>query len=183
MLLSEEVDSPYPELNPTTLQTQINIFKHNYKYKNLKEAAAVLRDQMAEISGLLNQVDILIQLLTVVPAGVAEAEGSFSALRRLKTWLSVDSTVWRFVSYIKTILTLLTKRRSANGLSQQMNREKLYFDSFFVLDQEEGGVEFKIWLSHYSTTFSFFFFMFIHLALSSDSFLIVSYTETYMFIN
>ncbi len=40
-----------------------------------------------EARGLFSQVEALLRLLLVVPASSAEAERSFSALRRLKTWL------------------------------------------------------------------------------------------------
>lgn len=36
------------------------------------------------------QAEVLLRLLVVVPASSAEAERSFSALRRLKTWLRTE---------------------------------------------------------------------------------------------
>jgi hypothetical protein len=47
-----------------------------------------------EVRGLFSQVKALVSLLLVVPDSSVEAERSFSALRRLKTWLrsSVSQT-------------------------------------------------------------------------------------------
>lgn len=42
--------------------------------------------------GLFDQVESLVRLLLVIPVSSAEAERSFSALRRLKTWLRTTMT-------------------------------------------------------------------------------------------
>lgn len=43
-----------------------------------------------EVRGLFDQVEVLIRILLVVPVSSCEAERSFSALRRLKTWLRAN---------------------------------------------------------------------------------------------
>ena len=46
-----------------------------------------MRGLSNECRALLNQVEGLVRLLLLVPASSATAERSFSALRRIKTWL------------------------------------------------------------------------------------------------
>ena len=46
-----------------------------------------MRSAVPEVRRLFGQVEVLISLLLVVPGTSCEAERSFSALRRLKTWL------------------------------------------------------------------------------------------------
>ena len=46
-----------------------------------------MRSVVAEVRNLFGQIQALLRLLLVVPATSCEAERSFSALRRLKTWL------------------------------------------------------------------------------------------------
>ncbi|KAF3841465.1 hypothetical protein F7725_007327 [Dissostichus mawsoni] len=91
VLLTGELDTAvvdqYPELNQRSLKVQLDMFKLQYPFKSTSEAAAILRSQLPEVRGLFDQVEALIRLLMVVPAASAEAERSFSALRRLKTWL------------------------------------------------------------------------------------------------
>ncbi|KAF3841501.1 hypothetical protein F7725_007363 [Dissostichus mawsoni] len=83
VLLTGELDTAvvdqYPELNQRSLKGSLTCLS--------SKAAAILRSQLPEVRGLFDQVEALIRLLMVVPAASAEAERSFSALRRLKTWL------------------------------------------------------------------------------------------------
>ena len=58
-----------------------------YKFGTVGEAAVVLRGLSKECRALFNQVEVLVRLLLLVPASSATAERSFSALRRMKTWL------------------------------------------------------------------------------------------------
>lgn len=90
VLLTGEMDAAvdqYPELNRRSLEVQLSMFKLQYPYTTTSEATAILTSQLPEVRGLFTQVEALVRLLMVVPAASAEAERSFSALRRLKTWL------------------------------------------------------------------------------------------------
>lgn len=90
VLLSGNMDpvvEQYPELNKNFLEVQLPMFQLQYKYSTSTEAAAILRGLLPEVRGLFSEVEMLVRLLMVVPASSAEAERSFSALRRLKTWL------------------------------------------------------------------------------------------------
>ena len=89
-LLTGELDDSldeYPELNRASLCVQLPLFRNKYPCSSSVEAAEVLRGLPVEVQGLFDQVEVLIRILLVVPVSSCEAERSFSALRRLKTWL------------------------------------------------------------------------------------------------
>lgn len=83
----DEVVDQYPELNRESLKVQLPMFLSNNTYKSSAQAADILRGMSVEVRGLFDQVEALVRLLLVIPVSSAEAERSFSALRRLKTWL------------------------------------------------------------------------------------------------
>lgn len=89
-LLTEEVDDivyQYPELNRENLKVQLAMFRSKNTFKSSAEVANIMRGMAVEVRGLFDQVETLVRLLLVIPVSSAEAERSFSALRRLKTWL------------------------------------------------------------------------------------------------
>ena len=67
----------------------------NYTYQTSLDVASIIREMVPEVRGLFSQVEALVRLLLVVPASSAEAERSFSALRRLKTWLRSSTSQTR----------------------------------------------------------------------------------------
>jgi hypothetical protein len=79
--------APYREIDWTSFSTELRMFHKHKKYSSLSEAAGLLRMMSMEMRSLFPEVEKLIKLLLVCPAATAEAERSFSALRRLKTWL------------------------------------------------------------------------------------------------
>ncbi len=90
VLLSGQVDDVvdlYPELQFQSLKVQLAMFTANYTYKTCSEVTEIMRNMVPEVRGLFSQVEALLCLLLIVSASSAEAERSFSALRRLKTWL------------------------------------------------------------------------------------------------
>ena len=82
---SSDVVDRFPEINRGMLDTQLTMFKTNYTYQSSTEAARILRDMKPQFRKLFPQVEVFIKLLFVIPVSSAEAERSFSALRRLKT--------------------------------------------------------------------------------------------------
>jgi hypothetical protein len=66
-------------------KVQLAMFKSKYDFQSSREAATILQRLLPEVRGLFEQVEILVRLLITVPASSAEAERSFSVLRRLKT--------------------------------------------------------------------------------------------------
>ncbi len=85
-LLTNSVDK-YPELHRGTLAVQLPLFHQKFSCSSSREAAEVLRGMPVEVHGLFDQVKVLVRILLVVSVSSCEADRSFSALRRLKTWL------------------------------------------------------------------------------------------------
>ena len=63
-----------------------------YKVKTTADTVTILQEMNPETRGLFKDIETLVRLLLVVPVSSAEAERSFSALRRLKTWLRSTMT-------------------------------------------------------------------------------------------
>jgi len=103
MFLTGQVDDmvdQYPELKRGALAVELPFFKSKYDFSCSKEAAEILRELPVEVRGLFEQVEALVRLLLVVPASSFEAERSFSALKRLKTWLRATMSQERLNSVV-----------------------------------------------------------------------------------
>jgi len=91
MLLSGKVNQAvcqkYPELNSNSMSLQLGMFADQNEYTTLKQAQTVLHNMIPEVRCIFAQVERLIRLMLLCPASSCSAERSFSALRRLKTWL------------------------------------------------------------------------------------------------
>jgi hypothetical protein len=79
--------SLYDEIDWTNLPIQLELFRQKRAIKSVGDAVCVLKTMSPELRGEYSEVELLVRLLLVSPASSAEAERSFSALRRLKTWL------------------------------------------------------------------------------------------------
>jgi hypothetical protein len=83
----------YPELGDVkSLQTQLDMFLSLPEITSsipltLDACTQVLRNMIPEMRAMFPNVESLVRLLLVNPASSASAERSFSALRRLKTYL------------------------------------------------------------------------------------------------
>jgi len=95
---NEDVVSSYPELTPRDLAPQLQMFRRTRPVTSLQQATAEVKQMMPEVRAEYSQVCQLIRLLLVSPAASAQAERSFSALRRLKTWLRSSMTEVRLNS-------------------------------------------------------------------------------------
>ena len=71
-------------------QIQVELFRSKRSVKSLSDAVGILQGMAPELRGEYSEVEKLVRLLLVSPASSAEAERSFSALRRLKTWLRLN---------------------------------------------------------------------------------------------
>ena len=72
------------------LPTQLEVFSHNFKCEGEVVLSDVLKFFRNCIPGqleLMSEVCKLVKLLLVMPATNAESERSFSAIRRIKTYL------------------------------------------------------------------------------------------------
>ena len=90
--------SVYEEISWANLQVQIELFRRKRSVKSLSDAVGILKGMAPELRGEYNEVEKLVRLLLVAPASSAEAERSFSALRRLKSWLRSTMTQLRLNS-------------------------------------------------------------------------------------
>ena len=77
----------YPEINICDLEVQLVMFRRKHPVSKLSEAVTIIRDMSADVRNMFDEIEKLIRLLLVFPCSSAEAERSFSSLRRLKTWL------------------------------------------------------------------------------------------------
>lgn len=88
----------YPELSADELIMQLSVFRRKFAVRSVDNAISVFQGMVPEVRELFTQVEILLRLLMVCPASSAEAERSFSGLRRLKTWLRSTMTQTRLNS-------------------------------------------------------------------------------------
>jgi hypothetical protein len=78
----------YPEMDSKKFVIQHAMFaQQNYQCKTLDKTAKVLTSLEPPVRSLFSQIECLTRLLLTVPVSNAEAERSFSSLRRLKTYL------------------------------------------------------------------------------------------------
>jgi hAT family C-terminal dimerisation region len=103
MLLSGEVNaeicSNYPELSES-LPIQLKMFHLTYQVKTLANAQQTIQGMGQEVRNLFPSVEQLVRLMLICPVTSCAAERSFSALRRLKTWLRSTMTECRLNSVI-----------------------------------------------------------------------------------
>lgn len=90
-----DVIGEYPEMDMENLRIQLQMFHSKHKFMTTGEAVDILKQMPSEVRGLFDEVEKLVRLLLVVPVASAEAERSFSALKRLKNWLRSTMTQQR----------------------------------------------------------------------------------------
>ena len=74
------------------------MFKNNYQPSCLYAAQSAFQKMVPEVRSLFFAVESLIRLLLLCPVSSCSPERSFSALRRLKTWLRNGMTQERLNS-------------------------------------------------------------------------------------
>jgi hypothetical protein len=82
----------YPEIDAGDLKAQLQMFRRRRTVDTVAQAVVEMRNMLPEVQAEFPQVTTLLKLLLVSPASSAKAERSFSALRRLKTWLRSTMT-------------------------------------------------------------------------------------------
>ena len=85
--INENIIAKYPELNSVLLPIQLEMFRHTTGIASVREAKLAYQQMSTECRALFPQVQTLLKLLLVCPVTTCECERSFSAIRRLKTWL------------------------------------------------------------------------------------------------
>jgi hypothetical protein len=94
----EDAIKQYPEINIQDLQLELAMFNRKHVINKVSEAVNIFGEMVPEVRTMYNNIEVLVQLLLVCPASSAEAERSFSSLRRLKTWLRSTMTERRLNS-------------------------------------------------------------------------------------
>lgn len=82
----------YPELDYTLFKIQLRLFKEATGASSLFAAKTAYREMGGVQRGLFPEVFKFLRILLVCPVSSSSCERSFSALRRLKTWLRVSLT-------------------------------------------------------------------------------------------
>jgi len=83
--------SPYPP-NKLSASYEKLPFRRKRPVKSVRETIQIMQEMANEVRGEYAEVEKLVRLLLVNPASSCEAERSFSALCRLKTWLQSTMT-------------------------------------------------------------------------------------------
>ncbi|XP_033638564.1 uncharacterized protein LOC117299214 [Asterias rubens] len=81
----------YPELTDS-LQQQLAFFRNQFSGSSVEDYRNIFLAMVPEVRIMFPQVEQLLRLLLVSPASSCVAERSFSALRRMKTWLRSTMT-------------------------------------------------------------------------------------------
>ena len=96
ILMTGDVDTElvekYPELHVRHLSIQLAMFRTQFEYKDLEQCREIIQNMAPEVRSMSCEVERLCRLLLVCPVSSCESERSFSALRRLKTWLRNSMT-------------------------------------------------------------------------------------------
>lgn len=125
----------YPEMDRENLRIQLPMFHSKHKFRTTGEAAQILREMPSEVRGLFDEIEKLVRLLLVVPVASAEAERSFSALKRLKNWLRSTMTQQRLnnvsVSHVyQTALDLIDLKDLGQQFVSMNDRWRHLFGMF-----------------------------------------------------
>ena len=106
----KSVVSAYPEMDADRLAVQLVMLRQqNWKLESVEDVATKLASAQPVVRSTFDQVEQLVKLLLTIPCSSAEAERSFSSLRRLKTYLlaklnestlNSGSITWLFCMYI-----------------------------------------------------------------------------------
>ena len=96
-ILDRDAIKDYLELCDSALDIELQRHVRHYKTPCLAEHLKVFRDMEPNVRCMFPAVEKLLRLLLISPASSCEAERSFSALRRLKTWLRSTMTQVAYV--------------------------------------------------------------------------------------
>jgi hypothetical protein len=89
--LNSSVVDDYPELSPL-LPQELSFFHSKFRGKTVEDFRLLFKGMAPEVRSMFPQVERLLRLCLISPASSSSAERSFSALRRVKTWLRSTMT-------------------------------------------------------------------------------------------
>lgn len=131
-----EVLAPYPEIDTSSFKVEIELFLQRYKVTCLHDARVALISMTKEVRDLFRNVESLVRLLLVCPASSCEAERSFSALRKLKTYLRSTMTQTRLnhvaVCYVhKKVLDDINNNKIAKVFISNVDARRNVFGTVY----------------------------------------------------
>ncbi len=89
--VAEEISAivqKYPELCMEKLVVQLGMYRQQgFPSAKLEDFAKTLVGMTGAMRAMFQQIEVMVKLLLTLPCSSAEAERSFSAMRRLKTYL------------------------------------------------------------------------------------------------
>ena len=89
----------YPEIDVERLKIQLPMFKLQYNHCcTINDVIVSVRTMVPEVKEIFSEVVAVARLMLVFPVSSCESERSFSALRRLKTWLRTTMSQQRLNS-------------------------------------------------------------------------------------
>ena len=131
------------DLQPDTLRAQLLTFGIDFKHTggggNLKPSIIDIKRYLASLSNgqwsLLSQVCIVLKLILIMPASNATSERSFSALRRVKTYLRNTMSQQRLNNLLvlhvhKDIIDTVNLKSIANDFIKDSEHRHKVFGAF-----------------------------------------------------
>ena len=91
-VLDRDAMKDYPELCDSALDIELQMDVRHYKRPCLAEHLKIFCEMEPNARCMFPAVEEQLRLLLISPASSCEAEQSFGALRRLKTWLRSTMT-------------------------------------------------------------------------------------------
>ena len=116
---------------------EIAMFRHITHASTLQDAKISYTAMSTDVKRLFPQIFTLMKLLFVCPVSSCESERSFSALRRLKTWLR-STLGQKRLNYVavchvhKDLLMKVNVQRIASDFIKQSEIRKNVFGSFKI---------------------------------------------------
>ncbi|XP_069482144.1 zinc finger MYM-type protein 1-like [Ambystoma mexicanum] len=122
----------YPEIEYPLFSAQLTTLSSVHKYSSISELVEIFRRMPCTERAFFAQVEKLLRILLTVPVSSCEAERSFSALRRLKTWLRTTMTQKRLnhvcvCNILKDIIDLVDIQTIAKQFIMRTERRKKIF--------------------------------------------------------
>ena len=129
------------DVDKNNLAIQLNILATDYPQVRTPPSIFAIIDYFKSLSPakkhLMDQVCTVLKLILIMPATNATSERSFSALRRLKTYLHSSMSQQRLnhhaASPSQRTYRCFGSRRSSQGVHSQLKAQATYFRSVLII--------------------------------------------------
>ena len=118
-VFDEQIVKDYPELSSGNLASELSIYCRQYPNLSLSDHHSCFSKLNADVKKFFPTIEILLRLALTPPASSCVAERSFSALRRLKTWLRASMTQQR----LNSVAVCHIHRELLEGISDKLIAE------------------------------------------------------------